>query len=205
MGNKEEKENKEQPTTEEYIISHIDRVKSWISRFATILYSRGIHHDESKLQEPEYSLWKKMDEEPRYPYGTQQYKDKLERHKKVFKLHYRKNRHHPEHWNGWYSEMDLVDMIEMMCDWLGYKENISLSEAQKLIETQCKRYGFSNEMRGLLYNTLVNYFAIPDAEKELDDLIKRIEDINMKDNLTTMRNCMNPLLNEEDKHVDIYV
>lgn len=93
-------------------------------------------------------------------------------------------------------------MIEMLCDWLGYKEDISLSEAQELIETQCKRYGFSGEMRGLLYNTLKNYFVIPDAEKEINELIRKVEDVTMRDKLQTMKNCMT---DPQEKHIDIYI
>ena len=31
--------------------------------------------------------------------------------------HYKKNRHHPEHWSNGVWDMTLVDVIEMVCDW----------------------------------------------------------------------------------------
>ena len=137
-------ENSQQTSTEEYISGHISRVQKWISKFSTILYIRGLNHDRSKLCEPELSMWKKMDEEPRYPYGTKEYQEKLNRYQELFKLHYKRNKHHPEHWSGYYLEMDLIDIIEMLCDWLGYKEDITIEEAEALIDQQCRRYNFNN-------------------------------------------------------------
>ena len=114
-------EKSQQISTEEYIGGHISRVQKWISQFSAILYGRGLNHDKSKLCEPEFSMWKKMDQEPRYPYGTKEYQEKINRYQGVFKHHYLHNKHHPEHWCGYYFEMDLIDVIEMLCDWLGYK------------------------------------------------------------------------------------
>ena len=165
----------QQISTEEYINSHINRVQKWIGKFSSILFIRGVNHDKSKLCEPELSLWKKMDEEPRYPYGTLKYKEKLNRYKEVFQHHYMHNKHHPEHWSGYYSEMDLMDVIEMLCDWLGYKEDITLKEAETLVNQQCERYGFNDTFRHLLYNTLKNYFTVSPSEKSLNELFRQLK------------------------------
>ena len=179
----------QQISTEEYVNSHINRVRKWIGKFSTILFIRGINHDKSKLCEPELSLWKKMDEEPRYPYGTSKYKEKLNRYKEVFQQHYKHNKHHPEHWSGYYCDMDLMDVIEMLCDWLGYKDDITLKEAETLVNQQCERYGFNDTFRHLLYNTLKNYFTVSPNEKSLHELFRQlklddpneIDEVNVKD------------------------
>lgn len=179
----------QQISTEEYINSHINRVRKWIGKFSSILFIRGINHDKSKLCEPELSLWKKMDEEPRYPYGTPKYKEKLNRYKEVFQHHYMHNKHHPEHWSGYYCDMDLMDVIEMLCDWLGYKEDITLKEAEILVDQQCERYGFNDTFRHLLYNTLKNYFTVSPSEKSLHELFRQLkldepdelEEVNVND------------------------
>lgn len=168
-------ENSQQTSTEEYISGHISRVQKWISKFSTILYIRGLNHDRSKLCEPELSMWKKMDEEPRYPYGTKEYQEKLNRYQELFKLHYKRNKHHPEHWSGYYLEMDLIDIIEMLCDWLGYKEDITIEEAEALIDQQCRRYNFNNTFRALLFNTLKNYFIVSEEEKSLNQLFHQLK------------------------------
>lgn len=154
-------------TTEDYIKAHQKRVKSWVNFFASILFKRASEHDKSKLKEPEFSLWKKMDEEPRYKYGTPEYNDKLKRFQGVFRMHYAVNRHHYEYFTQKYKnnttlislDFDLIDIIEMMCDWLGYKDSISYSEASDLVRTQCKRYGFSEELGQLILNTFRNHFV----------------------------------------------
>lgn len=176
--------------TEDYIKKHQNTVKKWLSHFSSILQSRVLIHDRSKLKEPELSLWKKMDEEPMYPYGSKEYSDKLKRHHHVFELHWKNpdNRHHPEHFTDPTAEMDLIDMVEMLCDWLGYKETLSYAEASKLVEQQCKRFNFPEEFRSLLLNTLSNYFVtfgesnIADEQhKKADKIIKSTKSGSMID------------------------
>lgn len=189
-------ENTNQTSTEEYINSHINRVQNWINRFTGILFNRGKVHDKSKLNEPEFSMWKKMDEEPRYKYGTKEYNEKINRYKEVFNLHYQQNRHHPEHWSSFYSEMDLIDVIEMLCDWLGYKDDITIKEAEELVNIQCKRYGFNSTFQNLLYNTLKNYFTVSENEKSLNELFRKL---GIDDNNSSKIEF------EENHHIDIYV
>ena len=197
----QEDNTQKQIPTEEYIGKHISRVQGWINKFSSILLSRGINHDKSKLEEPELSMWKEMDQEPRYAYGTPEYQEKINKYKKVFDLHYRHNRHHPEHWSGFYYEMDLIDVIEMLCDWLGYKEDITLEEAEKLIRQQCDRYHFSDTMQSLLYNTLKNYFVVTPGEKNLNELFRKLG-LDKKEE-TEGQLSPNPF--EEVHHIDILI
>jgi len=101
-----------------------------------------------------------MDKEPRYPYGSPQYVEKMRRWKYVFDHHYKYNRHHPEHFEFGIQGMNLVDIIEMLCDWIGYKDYISITEAISTVEQQMKRYGFSDDLSYIIKNTLIDYFSI---------------------------------------------
>ena len=150
----------EQIDTEEYIKGHISRVRKHINTFVQLLLKRAINHDKSKLEEPELSWWKEMDKEPRYPYGSEEYKQKIKRWDKAFKHHYKYNRHHPEHYEYGVSEMTLVDIVEMMCDWLGYKDTITISEALKVCDEQMKRYDISDDIRQIIFNTLLRYYSL---------------------------------------------
>ena len=150
----------EQIDTEEYIKWHISRVRKHINTFVQLLLKRAINHDKSKLEEPELSWWKEMDKEPRYPYGSEEYKQKIKRWDKVFKHHYKYNRHHPEHYDYGVSEMTLVDIVEMMCDWLGYKDTITISEALKVCDEQMKRYNIPDGIRQIIFNTLLRYYSL---------------------------------------------
>ena len=131
-----------------------------MNTFVQLLLKRAINHDKSKLEEPELSWWKEMDKEPRYPYGSEEYKQKIKRWDKVFKHHYKYNRHHPEHYEYGVSEMTLVDIVEMMCDWLGYKDTISISEALKVCDEQMKRYDIPDDIRQIIFNTLLRYYSL---------------------------------------------
>ena len=150
----------EQIDTEEYIKGHISRVRKHMNTFVQLLLKRAINHDRSKLEEPELSWWKEMDKEPRYPYGSEEYKQKIKRWDKVFKHHYKYNRHHPEHYEYGISEMTLVDIVEMMCDWLGYKDTIAISEALKVCDEQMKRYDIPDDIRQIIFNTLLRYYSL---------------------------------------------
>lgn len=150
----------EQIETEEYIKGHISRVRRHINTFIQLLIRRAENHDKSKLEEPELSWWKEMDKEPRYPYGSEEYKQKIKRWNKVFKHHYQYNRHHPEHYEYGVSEMTLIDIVEMMCDWLGYKDTTTVTEALKVCDEQMARYDISEELRQIILNTLLRYYSL---------------------------------------------
>lgn len=150
----------EQIETEEYIKGHISRVRRHINTFIQLLIRRAENHDKSKLEEPELSWWKEMDKEPRYPYGSEEYKQKIKRWNKVFKHHYQYNRHHPEYYEYGVSEMTLIDIVEMMCDWLGYKDTTTVTEALKVCDEQMARYDISEELRQIIFNTLLRYYSL---------------------------------------------
>ena len=150
----------EQIETEEYIKEHISRVRRHINTFIQLLIRRAENHDKSKLEEPELSWWKEMDKEPRYPYGSEEYKQKIKRWNKVFKHHYEYNRHHPEHYEYGVIEMTLIDIVEMMCDWLGYKDTTTVTEALKVCDEQMARYDISEELRQIIFNTLLRYYSL---------------------------------------------
>lgn len=151
---------KDKDITLKYIYEHKAGVQKWLSLFSSELYRRGLEHDNSKLKEPELSGWRAMDQEPRYKYGTEEYTKKIHKYEWLMKLHWSKNRHHPEYWDLHKDEKnrDLIDIIEMMVDWLSYRDHISYTEASELVKKQTKRYNFSEELSELILNTLTNYY-----------------------------------------------
>lgn len=163
-------------TTELMISKHIASVQIKLERLVLEIIKRSKEHDSSKLIEPEISLWKKMDEEPRCPYGTKEYFEKINRNKLVFDLHYKNNPHHPEHFLNGINDMDLVDVLELLCDWISYKEIISYSEAVKIVKQQAKRFNLSEQLTFIMINTLTNYFIdLGQPENVTPDYIKQIQ------------------------------
>jgi hypothetical protein len=150
--------------------------------FASVLATRGANHDSSKLKEPEYSGWLAMDKEPRYPYGSRKYYDKMFRYKEVLEHHYSINSHHPEHFEDPSNQMDLIDLIEMLCDWFSYSNDISWLEGYNTINSQCARFKLNDTIKHLLLNTFRNFLV---ASLRVDDSIwstseKAIADIILR-------------------------
>lgn len=146
--------------TVKYILEHIDRVRKKLNKLIKELTKRANDHDASKLREPELTYWRQMDQEKRYDYGTPEYERKIKKYEFLMEMHYKANRHHPEHFHNGISDMTLVDLTEMLCDWLSYKEKMRVSEAIKLIEDQSKRFHYSEEIKNMLINTCLEYFTI---------------------------------------------
>ena len=143
--------------TVSYTQGHIYNVRKLLNKFADVLKQKGETHDQSKLEEPEVYGWAAMDLEPRYEYGSYEYYDKLRRFSEVFHHHYKVNSHHPEDFVNPQHEMTLIDMVEMLCDWFAYKQDIPIREGVELIREQCDRFGFSDTIMSLLTNTYREY------------------------------------------------
>lgn len=173
-------------STEYNVEKHINIVRQNLYIIIRELLKRLAEHDSSKLREPKLSLWKQMDSEPSYPYGSFEYLKKQKRYKKAFDLHYQANRHHPEHFRNGIASMNLIDILEMLTDWISYSDVLSITDAVDLVNTQAKRFGFGDETINYIMNTLLDYFAtiwgLDDEKKSkpLDPTVyKRLVDITV--------------------------
>lgn len=117
-------------------------------------------------------------------YGSDEYHWNLEEMKPALDHHYEMNRHHPEHFkkyicNGcstvYYSnpdypcvncgysqfqeevdisQMHLVDLLEMVCDWDAATKRHPSGDIYNSIEINQERYGFSDELKSILISTV---------------------------------------------------
>lgn len=97
---------------------HIAHVAALLVEVSDKLMQRAKQHDASKLVDPEKATFDKVT--PLLAdtvYGTAKYKAALEQNKPAIRHHYANNRHHPEHFTGGINDMNLIDLIEMVCDW----------------------------------------------------------------------------------------
>ena len=81
---------------------HVRKVQENINLFVKDLISRGASHDNSKLEEPELSIFAMNTHKLKsVGYGTPEYDALLVETRPAITHHYAKNRHHPEfHPNG---------------------------------------------------------------------------------------------------------
>lgn len=139
-------------------IEHIAVFRTMIDNIIQELAFRHRYHDVSKLIEPEKDIFDEFTPKlANTTYGSDEYKEHLKAMGKALEHHYRENRHHPEHFENGIKDMDLVDIIEMLCDWKAASMRHEDGDILKSIEINQKRFGYSDEIKNILLNTL-KYF-----------------------------------------------
>lgn len=138
--------------------AHIANVQRHMQAFATLLNTRSLEHDISKLEEPEKSILHQNTEEyKRYRIGSQEYEAHLKKVKIALDHHYAMNSHHPQHYKNGVAGMDLLDIVEMFCDWMvACREHGDGDIVHSILENK-KRFGYSDELAQILINTSVRF------------------------------------------------
>ena len=101
---------------------HIAQVRKLMISFAVDLIERSAIHDASKFdpveQGPLDELERIKAEQGEVTYGTPEYKERTKLLGPMIEHHYANNSHHPEfHREGIYG-IDLLDLVEMVLDWV---------------------------------------------------------------------------------------
>ena len=148
----------EQMTREECLIetgAHIARVRSFLNEAIIELSDRSVHHDESKIQEPELGIFCKFTPLLKgTDYNSEEYKSYMKQMRPALSHHYYKNRHHPEHFPEGWKGMNLIDLIEMVCDWRASSERHANGNFYKSLEENEKRFKMPKYLIQLLRNTV---------------------------------------------------
>ena len=117
-------------------------------------------------------------------YGSEEYKGFLEAMKPALDHHYAKNRHHPEHFkkyecNGCFKDFDeqpdccdicgysqftirpdgirgmnLVDLLEMFCDWKAATMRHADGDIMKSIDINQTRFGYGDDLLMIFRNSV---------------------------------------------------
>jgi hypothetical protein len=145
---------------------HIQLVAKFLHIFSCELLKRATLHDQSKLEEPEASILSKYTPFLRTcTYGSEEYKQILSspEMKAALNHHYAHNKHHPEFndVNGFSFQtlndpirsMDLIDFVEMVCDWLASTRRHDTGNIGKSITINAERFHLDEQITALLRNT----------------------------------------------------
>lgn len=139
---------------------HIELVRRLIGQVTTELEARGDVHDASKLAEPERSIFSAgTARRDAVVYGSDAYREHLKSVEVALAHHYAHNRHHPEYHKDGITGMNLVDLIEMLCDWMAASMRDAQGDPRRVhqcIEINQERFGYPDEMAGLLHNTVTH-------------------------------------------------
>lgn len=135
-------------------IKHIEKVRYYIRMITDRLTTRGVNHDKTKLESPEVELFTEYT--PRLAstqYGSEEYKESLAGLKPALDHHYANSRHHPEHFNKGIADMNLIDIVEMLCDWKAASERQRDGNLLKSIEQNAQRFGYDDQLKQIFLNT----------------------------------------------------
>jgi hypothetical protein len=97
---------------------HIYRVQELAEDVASAIMTDTEFHDQSKLEEPERSIYEEV--VPQFvglEYGSDEYKAVAKKLGPAWDHHKAHNRHHVEYFDNHVEGMNLIDIIEMLCDW----------------------------------------------------------------------------------------
>ena len=135
---------------------HIAKVNDYIGKCIIELDERGINHDSDKINdEVEKTLFDEYTPKlAKCTYGSEEYKSYLNCLKPALDRHYINNRHHPEHFDNGIQGMNLIDVLEMICDWKASSERHENGDIYKSIEINQKRFGYSDDLKSILKNTV---------------------------------------------------
>ncbi len=134
---------------------HREAVGRLMVTLSVKLIERAYAHDNSKLEEPECSIFAKyatmLDEAE---FGSPEYEKVKSALGKAVDYHYDVNRHHPEHFVNGIKGMTLVDVVEMVCDWIDAAERDPTGDINKSIEIGRKRFNISEDLISIIKNTV---------------------------------------------------
>jgi len=138
---------------------HILNVTEAMGHICSELLKRALNHDASKLVPPELEYFDKFTPLLKtLKYGTPKYQASLDELKPALDHHYAHNRHHPEHHKDGVSGMNLVDIIEMFCDWYAATKRTKDGSFENSIEISCKRFQISEQLTKIFHNARKELF-----------------------------------------------
>ena len=133
---------------------HIETVRNYMNYVIRLILYKQEHHDQTKLESPEVEIFEEYTPKLRdCTYGSDEYKGFLKEMKVALDHHYSRNRHHPEHFKNGLKQMNLIDLIEMLCDWKAASLRHGDGSLMKSIDINQERFGYSDELKEILKNT----------------------------------------------------
>lgn len=133
---------------------HIETVRKYIRFMIDKLDMRGVKHDASKLESPEVESFAELTPKlASTTYGSEEYNGFIEKLKPALDHHYASNRHHPEHFVNGVTDMTLVDIMEMFCDWKASTLRQHDGNLLKSIEQNAERFNIDGQLKQIFLNT----------------------------------------------------
>lgn len=134
---------------------HRRMVQKFLHMIKDELQSRWTHHDLTKVGPIEKPVFDEYTPKLKdSTYGSEEYKGFLAAMKPALDHHYAKNRHHPEHFENGIQGMNLVDLIEMFCDWKAATMRHGDGDLMKSIDINQTRFGYDDDLLLIFRNSV---------------------------------------------------
>lgn len=126
---------------------HIMEVARNLNFFARQILDRSDSHDQSKLSDAEKFDFARVTHKLRgLTYGSPEYMESVKDLGAALGHHYANNRHHPEHFKNGIRDMNLIDLVEMFCDWFSSSKRHHDGNIRKSIEKNSSRFQMGPEL-----------------------------------------------------------
>lgn len=130
----------EETTTLITMLNHQGQVRARLRALARELEKRADLHDLSKWKSDEFPGFVEINRIAReYPFGSPEYKASMTGNKTT-ELHFSRNRHHPEYHANGIADMNFIDFVEMICDWLGATATYGTGTFEDALQKQIERF-----------------------------------------------------------------
>jgi len=134
--------------------NHIEIVKRLLASVIKNLEARAVIHDASKLVSPEKEMYDEFTPKLKeLTYGSEEYKVTLKEMGTALKHHYENNTHHPEHFIYRIDGMNLLDLIEMFCDWYAAGLRHANGDMIHSLEINKTRFKMNDQLFEIFKNT----------------------------------------------------
>lgn len=145
----------EEQATNYETLKHIRLVQKLIHAVVKDLLDRSDCHDNSKLESPELEVFTEHTSKlAGLTYDSEEYKAQLKVMDSALQHHYANNSHHPQFYKNGIDDMNLMDVIEMFCDWWAASKRHNDGNINKSIEINGKRFNMSQQLIRIFENTV---------------------------------------------------
>ena len=135
-------------------LRHMETVRNYINVIIRELLDRQEQHDQSKLEYPEVEFIERYTHKLRNSvYGSPEYKNTLRDMSVAINHHHNNNRHHPEYFKNGILDMNLIDLIELICDWKAATLRHDNGDIFESIKINQERFKYTDELATILKNT----------------------------------------------------
>jgi hypothetical protein len=131
----------------------------YIMGFCLRLLWRGLRHDLSKISKAERSSFIALASSNalrKVAYKSEEYKATIEKHRPIIDIHYKNNPHHPDHYGNGILDMNLFDIIEMVCDWRAAGRRTKGGNLKESFKVNRNRYDIPQDMFNVIRRTFIS-------------------------------------------------